>query len=100
MANAVCSLRVRYNTDIATTSYLDRFLDPMTEAFTPELARRMLALRADAQLEEEIGQLRQKASEGSLGPEEEAACKDFVEAVDVLSIIQSKARQFLANRPL
>ena len=30
--------------------------------------------------------------------DEEVAYKDFVEAVDVISIIQSKARRFLANQ--
>ena len=31
--------------------------------------------------------------------DEEAAYKDFVEAVDVISIIQSKARNYLASQP-
>ena len=43
--------------------------------------------------------LRQKANEGILTLEEDAEYKDFVEAVDVISIIQAKARQFLAKHP-
>jgi hypothetical protein len=35
----------------------------------------------------------------TLSPDEEVAYKDFVEAVDVISIIQSKARRFLASQP-
>ena len=34
-----------------------------------------------------------------LTPDEEVAYKDFVEAVDVISIIQSKAHRFLARHP-
>jgi len=49
-------------------------------------------------LEAEIELLRRKANEGKLSPEEDAAYKDFVEAVDVISIIQSKARRFLTQR--
>lgn len=82
---------------MSTVSYLDRFLEPVTESFTPELARRLANLRADDELQAEIEVLRQKANLGVLTPEEEAAYKDFVEALDVLSIIQSKARRFLAN---
>ena len=82
---------------MSTVSYLDRFLEPVTEAFTPELARRLVDLRADAELQAEVEVLRQKANEGKLNSDEEAAYKDFVEAVDVISIIQSKARRFLAR---
>ena len=84
---------------MSTASYLDRFLQPVTEAFTPELARRLVDLRADDELQAEIEVLRQKANEGTLNPDEEAAYKDFVEAVDVISIIQSKARRFLTRHP-
>ncbi|MBI3469690.1 MAG: hypothetical protein HY000_42370 [Planctomycetes bacterium] len=82
---------------MSTTSYLDRFLEPVTEALTPELARRLVELRADDEVQSEIEVLRQKANAGTLSPEEEAAYKDFVEAVDLISIIQSKARRFLAR---
>lgn len=84
---------------MSTTSYLDRFLDPVAEAFTPELARRLAGLRADEEMQAEIELLRRKANEGTLTPDEEVAYRDFVEAVDVISIIQSKARRFLARRP-
>ena len=83
---------------MSTVSYLDRFLQPVTEAFTPELARALVDLHADSELEAEIEVLRQKANTGTLSPDEEVAYKDFVEAVDVISIIQSKARRFLASQ--
>ncbi len=81
-----------------TVSYLDRFLQPVTEAFTPELARVLVELRADDELQAEVEVLREKANIGTLSPDEEVAYKDFVEAVDVISIIQSKARRFLASQ--
>lgn len=82
-----------------TVRYLDRFLEPVIEAFTPVLARKLVDLRADPELQAHIDVLRQKANEGTLTPEEDAEYKDFVEAVDVMSIIQAKARQFLAKNP-
>ena len=82
---------------MSTVSYLDRFLEPVTESFTPELARALVGLRADNELQAEIETLRQKANLGTLTREEETAYEDFVEALDVLSIIQSKARRFLAT---
>jgi hypothetical protein len=84
---------------MSTASYLDRFLQPVTEAFTPALARKLVDLRVDPELQTHIDMLRQKANEGTLTLEEDAEYKDFVEAVDVISIIQAKARQFLAKHP-
>jgi hypothetical protein len=82
---------------MATTTYLDRFLEPMTDALTPEVAQVIVNLRADAETETEVQKLREKANEGRLTAEEERAYHDFIEAVDVISILQSKARRFLAR---
>ena len=46
----------------------------------------------------DVEKLREKANAGTLTVEEDAEYKDFVEAVDVISILQSKARSVLANR--
>jgi hypothetical protein len=83
---------------MATTNYLDRLLDPLTEAFTPKMASALLELRADSELEAHIDELRQKANEGTLTPAEDAEYKDIVEAVDLISIMQAKARRFLARQ--
>jgi hypothetical protein len=82
---------------MTATSYLDRFLDPVTDAFTPEMARTVVNLRADADTQARIEVLRHKANEAALTPDEDAEYKEFVEAVDIISIIQSKARKFLAK---
>jgi hypothetical protein len=83
---------------MATTTYLDRFLDPVTDAFTPEMAHTVVNLRADAETQSRIEVLRQKANDGTLTPDEDAECKEFVEALDIISIIQSKACKFLAKQ--
>ena len=85
---------------MATTSYLDRFLEPIADAMTPKLARVIVDLRADEKLQSEVELLREKANAGTLTPEEDAAYKDFVEAVDVISILQSKARRVLDRRSI
>jgi hypothetical protein len=83
---------------MATASYLDRLLEPLTEAFTPKMAAVLLELHADPELEAHIGELRRKANDGTLTPAEEAEYKDFVDAVDLISIMQAKARRFLAKQ--
>ena len=83
---------------MSTTTYLDRFLEPVTDAFTLEMARTVVNLRADPETEARIEVLRHKANQGTLTPAEDAEYKEFVEAVDIISILQSKARKFLAKR--
>ncbi len=85
---------------MSAVNYLDRFLEPVTEAFTPALARKLVALRAedDAELHARIETLRYKANMGMLTPAEDAEYKDIVEAIDVISILQAKARRFLAQK--
>ena len=90
--------RTWYDSVMSSTSYLDRFLDPVTEALTPEVARTLVSLRPDTEIQARIETLREKANVGTLTPEEDAEYKEFVEAVDILSIIQSKARKSLAKR--
>ena len=80
------------------TSYLDRLLEPLTDVLTPEVAAALLELRADGELQAHIDELRQKANEGKLTRAEDAEYKYFVEAVDVISIIQAKARRFLEKQ--
>ena len=79
-------------------SYLDRLLDPLTDTLTPESATALLALRADAEVEARVDELRRKANEGSSTPAEDEEYKDFIEAVDVVSIMQTKARRFLSRQ--
>ena len=57
---------------MVTTSYLDRLLDPLTEAFTPKVAAALLELRADSELEAHIGKLRGKANDGTMTTDEDA----------------------------
>ena len=78
--------------------YLDRLLDPLTDALTLESAAALLNLRVNPDVEARIEELRGKANEGTLTPEEDAEYKEFVEAVDGVSIMQAKARRFLSRQ--
>ncbi|HVX14183.1 MAG TPA: hypothetical protein VHC22_23555 [Pirellulales bacterium] len=84
---------------MSTISYLDRFLEPMAEAFTPEFARRIVELRAEPSLQAHIDELAEKANHGTLSPDEERDYRSCIEAADIIGIIQAKARRFLASHP-
>ena len=81
----------------STVNYLDAFLDPVAEVFTPQVAQKLVDLRPDPQLQARMEELRRKANNGTITVEEDREYKDFVEAVDFIAILQAKARRFLAN---
>jgi len=84
---------------MSTANYLDRFLEPMTEAFTPAMARKLAELRAEPELQARVDALADKASAGTLTAEEDREYKSYVEAADIIGIIQAKARRYLAKHP-
>jgi hypothetical protein len=80
------------------TTYLDRLLAPVTDCFTPEVAERLVGLQADPEIEARIQELAAKANEGQLSVEERAEYTDYVEAVDLVGVLQARARAILARR--
>jgi hypothetical protein len=90
-----------YTADMSTVeaTYLDRLLTPVTQCFTPEVAERLIALPEDTEVQSRIGELAEKANEGTLSAEERAEYEDYIEVVDLIGILQSRARAVLANHP-
>ena len=85
--------------NVQQVTYLDRILDPLTDCFTPEVARRIVELQADQQARRRLDELAAKANEGQLTPQEDAEYKQSVDAIDLLAILQAKARGYLREHP-
>ena len=79
-------------------SVLDEILDPLTECFTPEVARRIVAIAIDPRKQARIDELAAKANEGQLSDSERADYAAHIEALDLLAIVKAKARLSLAQR--
>ena len=79
-----------------STVVLDQLLDPLGDCLTPESARRLLALKADPELQKRVDDLATRHTEGQLSPEEEAAYGRYVSYATFIAILKSKARQLLA----
>lgn len=78
---------------------LERLLDPVARCLTPEAARRLVALRADSDLQERLDLLADKCTEGELTPEEREEYETYVHAIHLIAILQAKARKILAEPP-
>lgn len=75
---------------MSAATYLDQLLEPMTEAFSSEGARRIAGLRADPELQARVDVWADKANQGTLTPEEEREYNGYIEAADVIGIIQPR----------
>lgn len=76
-------------------STLDRLLDPVSECLTPEVARRLIALRASPDLQNRIDELADKNTEGTLTSQEREEYETYVLGGRFISILQAKARRQL-----
>lgn len=76
---------------------LDRVFSPVARCFTPSVAKKIVGLRSDPDLSARLEVLSEKANEGALTPNERAEYESYVRGIDLIAILQSKARRFLAQ---
>ena len=75
---------------------LSRLLAPALQSMTPEVARWLVEVRADPELQERLDTFADKCTEGELTAEERAEYESYVRAIGVISVLQAKARKLLA----
>ncbi len=80
------------------TAILDKLLEPLAQAFSPEAAQQVADFRADAQTQALIDSLAKKANEGTLSEDERKQYESFVRAGNLIAILQAKARRVLAQQ--
>ncbi|HEV8060232.1 MAG TPA: hypothetical protein VGP68_10180, partial [Gemmataceae bacterium] len=61
---------VRSTALAAEENILDRIFDPLTQCLTPGVARKIIALRADPELQARIDELAEKCNRGTLNEAE------------------------------
>ncbi len=82
-----------------THHVLDRLLNPVRDVLTPEVARAIADLRADAATQERLDDLAERHHEGRLSPDELAEYQALVGGVNLIAVLQAKARSVLKTRP-
>jgi hypothetical protein len=78
---------------VKSTPALDRLVGPLGECLTPETARRLLALKADAKLQARVSYLAERNTVGLLTPEELAEYADYVSFSTFIAILKSRSRK-------
>ena len=77
---------------------LDRLLNPLRDVLTPEVARAIADLRADAATQARLDELASRHHEGQLSTEDLAEYRALVNGMNLISVFQAKARSVLKTR--
>jgi len=74
-----------------------RGTSPIFDLLTPDQTRRLAELRAEPALVERLHDLAEKANDGDLTEQERAEYEGYIEANNLLAILQAEARFRIAT---
>src|SRR5262245_65345453 len=86
-------------TQHTSTAVLSDLLEPKGQIMPIDFAKKLAALRATSTVQSRIDELAEKSSEAQLTPDERNEYLAYVDAIDVISILQAKAHSVLAKQP-
>lgn len=75
--------------------HLDRLLEPLAACLSVEVAAKVAGLRADEATQNRIDYPADRSNEGLLTVEEREEYAGYVHAIDVIAILQAKARSIV-----
>lgn len=84
---------------MTTTELVERSLDPLASALTPEVAQKFVNCDPPAEVVERMQQLGTKSSAGTLTAQEEQEYKTLVDVGDLIALLKLKAQRFLRSNP-
>jgi hypothetical protein len=84
---------------LTDSAILDKMLESVARCFTPAVAQQIAELRADSLTQARIDALAAKCNEGELTEAEQREYGAYVEALDLIGLIQAKARAILVGLP-
>jgi hypothetical protein len=77
--------------------HLDRLLEPLADCLSPDVAAKVAVLQADETIQDRIDYLAERANEGLLSSEERDEYETYLHAIDVITVLQAKARSSLSR---
>jgi hypothetical protein len=84
--------------EASTTKLLERLVERLSGSLSVETARDVLSLKIDRPTQRRLDALADKGSDGQLTPGEQAEYASLVVGLDLLTLMQARARALLAGR--
>ena len=78
-----------------STGTIDRLVAPVVRTLTPKVAKDLIKLRADPELQARMDELAEKCNEGRLTADEREEYETSIRFGNFIAIIQAKARALL-----
>jgi hypothetical protein len=78
-------------------SYLDRYLDPVTDALTPQVAQKILELQPEPDLVAYVELLGEKSNAGTITESELSEYRSLADAGTLIALLKAKARRALTR---
>jgi hypothetical protein len=82
----------------STNNVLSQLLEPVGRMMPVKFAEELAAMRATQEVQARIDELAEKCNVGELTLEERAEYEAYVDAIDIISLLQTKARAVLAGQ--
>lgn len=79
--------------------FLDRYLDPVTDALTPQVAQTILDLEPEPEIVCRVKELGEKSDAGTLTEAERDEYRALADAGTLVALLKAKARRALARHP-
>ena len=86
---------------MATAEYfLDRYLDPVSDALSLQAAQRILELEPDAEVVRHVEELAKKSDAGTITDDERDEYRALADAGTLVALLKAKARRVLKRDAL
>ena len=82
---------------MATDNYLDQYLEPVTQVFTPAMAKAIADLRPNDDVLARVEELGRKSDNGTITEQERTEYKSLADTGTLIALLKAKARRFLAQ---
>ena len=83
--------------DATQHSIIEQFLQPLTEALTPDSAAKLSKLKAPSHIQAIVDDLAAKCNEGELTDEERTAYESYVQIGNIFSLLKAKAKKIVES---
>jgi hypothetical protein len=78
-------------------NFLDRYLDPVAEVLTPQVAQRILDLEPEPDVARRVAELGEKSDAGTLTEAELEEYRSLANAGTLVALLKAKARRALSS---
>ncbi|HVC93416.1 MAG TPA: hypothetical protein VND64_06975 [Pirellulales bacterium] len=83
---------------MSNVEIIDELFEPVAACLTPDVARKLAALRASQVVQARLDDFAEKSTEGRLTPAERSDYESYLRGMNFIAVLQAQARRVLAQQ--